>query len=156
MKILFLDIDGVLNSVRSCHAFKGYPHSFDEFYDYTKPKQFDHVAIALIQNLCEVTGAKIVLSSSWRKLFTVKEVADALRLPIIDATPDSHDGFRGREIERWLDLNPEVSHYAIVDDDSDMTIEQKNGHFVQTDGFEGLSYANYLALKDILEEVKDS
>ena len=61
IKVIFLDIDGVLNSTRSAVAFHGYPMNVE------KPhmERFDHVAVALIKKICDDTGAKIVLSSGW-------------------------------------------------------------------------------------------
>lgn len=145
-KVLFLDIDGVLNSIRTCEACKGFPHGFD-------PKNmamFDQTAIALIRRLCDETGASICLSSSWRIIHSVHECANGLDLPIFDRTP-SLDGKRGKEIKAWLDSHPGVATYAIVDDDSDMLVEQRR-YFVKTDIYEGLTFRNYRELKSILND----
>jgi len=40
-KVLFLDLDGVLNSARSCYALGGFPHGFDS----ANMAKFDHVAL---------------------------------------------------------------------------------------------------------------
>jgi hypothetical protein len=149
-KVLFLDIDGVLNSARSCYARGGFPHDFSE----DGFKKFDHIAIDLIQRLCEKTGAKIVLSSTWRILHTVLECADGLSLPIFDRTK-MLNGPRGKEIKEWLDRHPEVTKYAIVDDDSDMLPEQKP-FFVQTSFNDGLSMGNFTALKNLLLDEEPS
>jgi hypothetical protein len=138
MKVLFLDIDGVLNSTRTCVAFGGYPHDFREM------GAFDRVAIKLLQRMCDSTGVQVVLSSAWRILHTVKEVRDALELPIIDATPNLGTK-RGEEIAAWLKEHPEVETYAIVDDDSDMLPEQQD-HFVHTSGHEGLTWDAFTKL----------
>lgn len=50
MKILFLDIDGVLNSDRSNMAFSGYPHSFSD----ADMAKFDNVALGLLRRLVTV------------------------------------------------------------------------------------------------------
>lgn len=68
----------------------------------------------------------------------------ALRLPIIDSTPVLN-GRRGHEIAHWLAAHPEVTTWAIVDDDSDMLPEQRH-RFVQTDFSDGLSFRGYLDL----------
>lgn len=143
-RVLFLDIDGVLNSHRTVLAFNGFPHGFDGYHR----ERFDWVAVALIRKLCEETGASIVLSSSWRIIHSVKECANGLDLPIFDRTP-SLAGCRGTEIHAWLSEHPEITHYAIVDDNSDMLPDQKT-HFVQTDEREGLSMTNWADLKRIL------
>jgi hypothetical protein len=143
--VLFLDIDGVLNSMRTVEAFKGYPHSFDG-YDRDK---FDWTAVGLIRRLCADTNASIVLSSSWRIIHSVHECANGLDLPIFDRTP-SLSGSRGTEINAWLSAHPEVTTYAIVDDDSDMLADQWR-YFVKTDRYEGLTYRNYRELIGILK-----
>lgn len=145
-KVLFLDIDGVLNSQSSAMALGGYPHSFDG-YDL---KRFDWVSVGLIRLLCGETKTSIVLSSSWRILHSVIEVANGLDLPVIDKTPVL-SGYRGTEIQDWLDRHPEVLHYAIVDDDSDMLSKQKKC-FVKTNPLDGLQFKHYKRLKEILND----
>lgn len=146
-KVLFLDIDGVLNSQRSAWALGGFPHDFSE----PDMRKFDHVAIGLVRQLCEETGASIVLSSSWRLLHSVHECANGLDLPIFDRTPEINlgGGKRGGEIKYWLDNHPEVVQWAIVDDDNDMLPEQR-ARFVRTSVKEGLTLANYSSLKKLL------
>lgn len=145
MKILFLDIDGVLNSGRTQIAFGGYPHSF-------RPgcmTRFDYVAINLVRLLCEETEASIVLSSDWRYDCTAHEAANGLDLPIMDVTPINVTGTRAMEIAAWLAAHPEVTTYAIVDDVLD--IDDVHGtRWVLTNPDFGLSLADYKRLKTIL------
>lgn len=147
-KVLFLDIDGVLNSERSAWALGGFPHDFSE----PDMRKFDHVAIGLVRKLCEETDASIVLSSSWRIIHSVHECANGLDLPIFDKTPNSN-GNRGSQIREWLKAHPEVLTYAIVDDDSDMLPEQKP-FFVRTNVKDGLLLSDYSNLKRILGVVE--
>lgn len=140
MKALFLDIDGVLNSSRSCVANRGYPMELDGYHR----AMFDEVAIGLVRGLCKHAGISIVVSSAWRKTHHWKEIGAALMLPTVDATP-SLLGCRGNEIATWLHGHPEVTQYAILDDDDDMLPEQRP-FFVKTDGDEGLSFANFRKL----------
>lgn len=158
MKVLFLDIDGVLNSVRSAIALGGYPHpNRDEQASelIRSEDRFDLVAVGLIRMLCQKTDTKIVLSSTWRYSYqTLEDILDfgkKLDLPIICKTPIIHlSRARGREIDKWLQDHPDVTKFAIVDDDSDMLPEQLPS-FVKTDYYEGLSYQNYLQLLEILK-----
>lgn len=145
MKVVFLDIDGVLNSQRSCIAFGGFPHNP------TGPERqmFDEVAVRLVAGIVRAAGAKVVLSSTWRKHDNWTEIGPALGLPIIDRTPCSWKGRRGLEIAEWLAAHPEVESYAIVDDDSDMLPEQLP-FFVHTSGFDGLSWSNAKRLAELL------
>lgn len=142
MKVLFLDIDGVLNSCRTAVAFGGYPMKLEHL------GAFDGVAVRLIQRMCDIGGVKVVLSSAWRLDYTAEEVAKALDLPVIDRTPVFPLGPRGKEIQHWLDNNHWTS-YAIVDDDADMLPEQR-AFFVKTEHEEGLSFKNYQRLCQIL------
>lgn len=125
-------------------ARRGYPHQFTPDH----MRLFDQDALTLIRRLCNNLDVKIILSSSWRKLFTPEEVATGLGLPIIGRTASSskngHE--RGYEIQDWLDSHPEVTTYAIVDDDSDMLEGQV---FVKTNSDVGLSATNYEELYKI-------
>lgn len=136
MKVLFLDVDGVLNSRRSCVAFGGYPMELEHIH------AFDQIAIRLLQRLCDAAGVKIVFSSAWRLYVTPEQAAEAFGLPIIDKTPFNHGRARGTEIQDWLDAHPEIECYAILDDNSDMMTKQLP-YFVQTPETEGLSWECY-------------
>jgi hypothetical protein len=145
MKVLFLDIDGVLNSTRSAVAFSGYPHSLmpDQL------EMFDHVALALVRRITS-QGVSVVMSTSWRYHFNAVEFAHALKLPVFDVITPILRGPRGKGIAAWLKVRDDVSHWAIVDDDSDMLPEQMP-RFVKTDLTVGMSLKNYEELCRILE-----
>lgn len=140
MNILFLDVDGVLNSTRSCVAVGGYPHGFDS----AQRGMFDEIAVMLIQRLCRAADVQVVVSSAWRLHHDYTAIGVGLGLPTIGRTP-SLPGVRGNEIKAWLAEHPEVDRYAIVDDDPDMLPEQLP-YFVQTDGREGLRWADFVKL----------
>lgn len=143
MKILFLDIDNVLNSRRTAIAYDGYP------WHYGSMDGFDDVAISLIRQLCYKTETDIVLSSSWRCNEEWTKLKKTLKLPIIDRTPILHlSSSRGAEIDAWLKEHI-VEKYAIVDDVDEFT-EEQHKYFVQTDPNNGLSYENYMKLKELL------
>ena len=86
IKVLFLDIDGVLNSVQSTvlNYRKGDKSN----------KTLDEVACSNLQYVIEcVPELKIVLSSTWRKLFSIEWMQEHLRkygidsARLIDKTP---------------------------------------------------------------------
>ena len=54
MKVIFLDVDGVLNSEKDLLEAKGKSELFDR-------------PLILLKELVESTKAKIVVSSTWRK-----------------------------------------------------------------------------------------
>lgn len=143
MRVLFLDIDGVLNSHRTVVALNGYPH------DVTPAglAQFDMVAVALLRGLCKVGDIKVVLSSTWRLDPNWKDIGPALGLPIISCTP-SLVGPRGKEIEAWLNHHPEVDGYVILDDDADMLPEQMP-RFVKTLHEDGMTWLPFVKLCEL-------
>jgi len=124
MKVLFLDVDGVLNTFNNI-----------SIYALSNP---------LVSNLDKVvkeTGCEIVLSSTWRKfedhLFTLNRKLGYYGITIFSHT-NQLGGKRGEEIQEWLDHHPEVMQYAIVDDDSDM-LDHQLPNFFQTDPHYGLT-----------------
>lgn len=105
MKVLFLDIDGVVNCATTAQRWGSFI-GIDPLMSFTVGKiQLD-------------TGCEIVLSSSWRHTPDgIKEVEKLFNL--YSMTPGSKTGFRGDEINMWLKDHPEVTRYAILDDNSD-------------------------------------
>lgn len=115
MKILFLDIDGVVN----CSKTKQRHRCF---------MGIDPVMAFRVGKIVLETDCKIVLSSSWKHFKDgVAEVEKQVH-KIYDTTIDLPDKERGYEIKEWLDRN-DVERYAILDDDSDMLPEQKDNFF---------------------------
>lgn len=150
MKVLFLDIDGVLNSSRTLLAYGSYPHGLDR----EQMQRFDAVAIKLVQRLCRLTQAKVVVSSSWR-LGRKFEDFLVFGLPIYGRTPIYTEDHRGKEIAAWLSEHPEVSRYAIVDDSKSEILPEQKDWFVQTDPQNGFMYEHYWRLYDLLTEEDD-
>ena len=94
MKVIFLDIDGVLNCEKTPN-----PRKF--------PYIVDAELIAGLRQLLERTGASIVLSSTWRYDPAGIFSATHYGIPFIDVTPDLPTEPRCKEILRWLRQNPE-------------------------------------------------
>lgn len=117
MKIIFLDVDGVLNYskcwTRKENQGKG-------------TLIWDKDCISQLNRIVKETGAKIVVTSTWR---LYKDHYDAvlnqmnIEGEIIDKTVDLRNfdnAERGDEIEAWLSKHPEVEKFVILDDESDM------------------------------------
>ena len=128
MKAIFLDIDGVLNL---------YCESRDEYGCCFHPHLVEN-----LRSLVDRTGAKIVISSTWRfsGLAIMKEMWEKRNLPgeVVGITPNfmTHYGTtlcRGKEIAAYLEEHPEIESYVILDDDSDME-EHQMSRFVKTSG----------------------
>ena len=102
--VIFLDVDGVLTSVR-CNGY----------YD------FDLWAVNFLRWACTKSGAKIVMSSAWRTISGAKgwftEVFDK-HLHEDWRTIDNRFKAENRseEIDEWLSRHPEVADFVVVDD----------------------------------------
>ena len=163
MKVLFLDIDGVLNS-ENWFAYRIYCvknnmvnilMNFGDTDDRNikhKLTMLDDRAIANLNRIIEETGCKVVLSSSWRSPIESENIftQDLLKLKgfkyeFYDVTPrlwfSDFSIRRGEEIKFWLDKeseNHEIESFVILDDDSDILPEQMN-NFIHVDGQVGLT-----------------
>ena len=126
MKVIFLDIDGVLNTEVSAIMYGNLWAGKKDV-----ASMLDHHGVRLIKFLIS-KDVKIVLSSSWR-LGQDKETSTAtLGFEIFDQTAvhSNKGNARGYEIQDWLDKHDDITHYCILDDDSDMLPEQMD-NFVQ-------------------------
>lgn len=152
MKVIFLDIDGVINS----EDFAIWNNEHPEFCENGGHFWIDPNKINMIIKLCEETGAKIVISSSWRgwslkdTLNDFSRYRDLSKLNpyIIGITPRFYKN-RGIEIQYYLDSNISITNYCIIDDDSDMLDSQKN-NFVKINYKTGLTEYDVEKIKNIL------
>lgn len=139
MKLLFLDIDGCLNSNRTDVAY-GKERTLENL---------DPIAVGLIQSVVKETGCIICLSSDWKLSHDYMELGKELYLPILFQTPDLKEFSRASEILSVLSgIKPEK--YAILDDVEENG-EFKGMNFVKPETENGLSYQNYLDLIEILK-----
>jgi hypothetical protein len=106
MKIIFLDIDGVLNCRNTPN-----PRKF--------PYIVDQSLLARFTELLRRTGASVVLSSTWRYDPIGVCAAKYYRIPFVDVTPDLPKQPRRDEILEWLRDHPEVDRFVVVDDEDD-------------------------------------
>jgi hypothetical protein len=134
--VLFLDVDGVLNGV--------------ETFKQRRPDMIEPANAKRLCKLAEWTGCEIVLSSAWRARHGDRKPQDLFEMRLAKfgvfdfvkrddcRTPwkTTNGECRGDEIKAWLVRNPDVTTYAIVDDDSDMLPEQLP-FFVQTNFMQG-------------------
>lgn len=157
MKVLFLDIDGVLNS----SAYMSQPEARDE-----APHMLDPEAVRRLDRLMAETGVVVVISSTWRLYLPLTKIQERLRWKglrtehanrIIGTTCLLHRQKmsgpsvpRGDEIQRWLDVFPEgvIESFVILDDNSDMG--DLLGRLVKVDGDVGLTDENVNDVKTLL------
>jgi len=136
MKLVFLDIDGVLNTVMTPGSTKN---------------KIERRCVDALNRLSDTTGALFVVSSVWRKQGTLSDLRILLKKIgvtgfILDKTPVHYNGRRGPEIKAWLDKYNEcpsseygaIEKFIILDDEvSDKYPVLK--HVVHCDMFEGLT-----------------
>ena len=162
MRIVFLDIDGVLNHAgwlvnRMRHEDLAMRYAFHAKEDMLRSAcAISPGAVEYLNFIYEETGARFVLSSTWRKDHTLIQMNRLLRYhgfkSYLVGTTDSlfkldrvsEAGIvipqgRGQEIELWLKTMafPQVTRLVILDDDSDM--DPYMDHLVQTDYEVGLT-----------------
>lgn len=134
MKIIFLDVDGVLNNSTWAKRM------IDEGVRVYAEDILEDRAIELLKQIVDATGADVVISSTWR---SDPVAMDHLLIQLnahgiwpIGATPRTNLK-RGDDISQWLEKNDGyVDAYVILDDDSDMTVHMD--HLVQTSFEHGL------------------
>src|SRR4051794_19397850 len=106
MKVIFLDIDGVLNSTHTAN-----------------PRRFPYIAdpelVTRLKDVLAKTGAEVVLSSTWRYDPVGILAARHFGIPFIDVTPDLPKQPRNLEIRQWLRAHPDVERFAVLDDEDD-------------------------------------
>ena len=142
MKVIFLDIDGVLNT--SGYYSFAYQKNF-KVRD-NNGTIFDPECIKNLNEITDRTGAKIVISSAWRTLGIqkLKQIFSdrGITGEIIDCTPigtiDDLFFCRGQEIEHWLTYNGFPEKVAVLDDQS-LGKNYKWKYFFQTDATSGIT-----------------
>lgn len=157
MKVIFLDFHGVIITYKS-------------------QNRLDKEKMKLVEYICKKTDAYIVITSSWRRSTledTIKYITDtshwSIPIPFIPiervigvtSRMFSFKGgdnkyhyrvARGVEIKRYLDDHEDIDKYVILDDDSDMLLEQAP-YFIKTDAVEGLSKLDAEKAINILNDI---
>jgi HAD domain in Swiss Army Knife RNA repair proteins len=106
MKIIFLDIDGVLNNTHT-----------------KNPRKFPYIVepelVERVERLREATGAQLVLSSTWRYDPVGLLAAKHYGIPFFDITPDLPEQPRRDEVRRWIHDHSGVERFIVIDDEDD-------------------------------------
>lgn len=158
-KVLFLDLDGVLNTERNVRALQNEGKPVTDEYGYL----FDEAAVNNLALIIKQTGARIIISSSWKflGLDKLQSMWEKRKLAgkIVGMTPNkSSDDFlldvdleksddiylmcKGQEIKEWLAGNADANiRYAILDDEQ-CVLEEQKAHFVQVDSRTGITEEN--------------
>ncbi len=149
MKVIFLDVDGVLNSDE---YIKGTIKSNIQGIE----KHVDVEKIKLLRQAIDQTNAKVVLTSSWRLTKMAQELIKLLITYGIyaDSTPYIRNE-RGLEIKQWLADNQNVEDFVILDDEIfDSYDEGLMKKLVKISNGNGHNFGEGLLPKDIDEIIK--
>lgn len=141
MRVIFLDIDGVLN----CTPVRRQKLSKGDFSVIIETQQMQ-----CLKELVKKTNAAIVLTSSWRKFWMPEGSVDGAGkrieaafasegLSITDKTPVIENGSRSLEIEQWLKGKGYIEQYVILDDNDFLWSKMLRSHWVCCLGETGLT-----------------
>jgi hypothetical protein len=159
MKVVFLDCDGVINHHGVYDECAKRPGQ-------TQPEDWvDPSRVALVNEICDRTGAVIVVSSSWRNFLDGwKGVRDTLakrglRAEVVDSTITTTErqklswppGPRWDEIHYWLTWHPEVTQWVVLEDADTDGIPPEN--LVRTTLDQGLTREGVERAVSILESL---
>ncbi len=146
--IIFLDVDGVLNSTASIAMGV-----------HLQPEK-----VMLVDLLAELMDAHIVISSTWRHMWVYRDLVELFRITgirdaqrIVATTPRNIGATcRGEEIQTILDDETYApDQYVILDDDSDFLPHQMP-HLVQTDMRTGMTQDHFhKAIKVLKGEIDE-
>ena len=161
--IIFLDFDGVLltdaNAARQ--SGEGLSHQ-----NYLSRVEFDSACVGFFNKLLNVSGAEIVLSTSWASGNSFSTVANCLMRNGIDPThiweyddpstrewmtPRTRDDNRAGEIRTWLREHPQVTAWCAIDDRQE--IASLGPSAVVTDPTVGFSAGDLSRALGILQKV---
>jgi hypothetical protein len=123
MKVIFLDMDGVMNTLTTSRI--------------KWPDDIDGDLFDRLVKVINETDAFVVISSSWRyspscflKILSRFDSED-LKARVIGITPKDMGGCpRSDEIKMWLDNHGPVEKFAIIDDDDDAGIDMEDSFFL--------------------------
>lgn len=149
MKVIFLDVDGVLNSDEYIkRTIKSNIQGIEKHVDVEK--------IKLLRQAIDQTNAKVVITSSWRLTKMAQELIKLLITYGIyaDSTPYIRNE-RGLEIKQWLADNQNVEDFVILDDEIfDSYDEGLMKKLVKISNGNGHNLGEGLLPKDIDEIIK--
>lgn len=126
MKVIFLDLDGVLNT---CHSAKKSEVPVHFQGDIIGFNQLDELCVERLNRLTDETDAKLVISSTWREPLARTGQFGALRLhlmqqgvtgDVIGHTPVTFGRLRSHECGLWMMERKDrldIESYVILDDD---------------------------------------
>jgi hypothetical protein len=120
--VVFLDIDGVLNS-KQWYAHDAASHDGISTERERWEHSIDPECVQRLNRILQQTGAVVIVSSSWRKTHALSEIVSILESrgfsgEVDGATSANGTLSRTEEIAEWLAENrPPVAAYVVIDDE---------------------------------------
>jgi len=159
MKVIFLDIDGVLNS--------------EEFLKNNQNEMIDRDSVNTLKNIIDKTGAVIVMSSGWRLWFDdnmmpkdgdsqyLYDILCEFDINLFGKTPDfsteeirtkkTFSHVKAKEIIAWLSEYEDAYQYVVLDD-LNLRNEEINSHLVRTNAQVGITEDDAKRVIDMLNK----
>ena len=170
MNVIFLDLDGVLYSLRG--------ESFEQLEERVK----------ILSRICKETDSKVVLSAGSKNMINGKTnrpkekatrwmktlfvLFDQNDIECIGKTPnverrltdfETIDQWKEDEIRKYLFNHPEVDHYCVIDDDdytvgddySRSELNKVRAHLVETSLYSPMGASEECLLERHIDEVKE-
>jgi hypothetical protein len=153
MKVIFLDIDGVLATVREFLMDRKKFHKRYYVAEHVRiPYPFNNGCVKVFNEILLKTDAEIVLSSDWRKFWTIQELDYIFRfngvvkspIDVTNVDPVSMSWLeknRANEISKYLNNNRDIEKWVVIDDlnmSGFLKITNDDDKFFLTEGFEGI------------------
>lgn len=169
--LIFLDIDGVLNSLQH-HEYRlsiaGKEKRRKIFANHSDIRialglvLLDDAKVALLQDLIETTGSRVVVSSTHREGVEPDFFETLFRLAgyplpkgtVIGSTPvldEIQSQKRGHEIDCWISQNGYTGRYLILDDDCE-SFFLPGQNLYQVDNRTGLTELDIENIKMMLDD----
>ena len=157
MKVIFLDIDGVLNS--------------EKFLKNNPNQAIDKNSVSILKNIVDKTGAVIIMSSGWRLWFDdnmmpedgysqcLYDILSEFDIKLFGRTPDfsteeirtrkTFSHVKAKEITAWLNEHEIVDKYVVIDD-LDLKNEEINSHLIRTNVQVGITEYDEIRVIDMI------
>lgn len=151
MRPLFIDIDGVFNTAMS-RFINGGSVPFIKNYNH---KSFDQTSLKAIQRACKILNLTPVLSSTWGYNISPQELCQlgaTMGLTFHSVIDDDLRTSRSVMIKKWLNEHPEVTKYAILDDEDGFYIgTNMYSKLVHIDEYKGVTFNDIIKLFSIFD-----
>ncbi len=155
MRVIFLEVDGTLNTLETYKRVK------EAYQDNRRIVDIDEDKVDRLSQIVHDTDALVVITSSWRghlldqndfKKIELEKLFIKYGIDYYELTPFDKDKKKVKEIKEYLN-NHEVDEYIVIDT-KDMSKDFDN-HMITTNIINGLSYQEvFMAISKLTNKVK--